>query len=162
MRSGAFSMVEPRSSTKGVLTGAGRARRCKIHALSTVSGCALDGGALDGCVVAGRATAGSAAASSAASSIARRGLAATGVVRRGVLPASAVFMLAPEIIEVEPVERRIAHMMFEAGGITPDERRHRRGALAARDRQPVAERLEHQIVAVAAAVQAEGQLHRHL
>ena len=52
-------------------------------------------------------------------------------------------------------------MMFQPFGITADERREFRAPSLARDVEPVAERLDHQVVAVAAAVQAETQHHRH-
>src|SRR5690554_3460341 len=152
MRSGAFSIAESRSSTKGVLTGAGRASRCRIQALSTAAGCAADGSAIAASTSAARRR-----GRYGVPGIAPAGLCSgrAGLAWRRVLLASVMLTFAPEIIEVEPVERRIAHMMFKAPCVTADERRHRRRTLAPWNRQAVAERLEHQIVAVAAAVQAE-------
>src|SRR5690606_20856452 len=141
MRSGAFSMAEPRSSTKGVRTGAGRARRCRIQALST-AGCAADGSAV-------------AASSRAASAQAgvpglrfrvggcRRPRPASMFVRQALLLASAVFKVTPGVVEIEPVERCIAEMMFKPGSVTLDKRGQRRRALAPRDRDAVAEVFEH-------------------
>src|SRR5690606_39855363 len=45
---------------------------------------------------------------------------------------AACIVLFPEIVEVEPVVGRIAHMMFQPPGITADERRDGRCALAPR------------------------------
>src|SRR5690606_29690555 len=101
MRSGAFSIGEPRSSTKGVRTGAGRARRCRIQALSTAAGCAADGSAI---------TANSSASSAHFGHLRVRcrvtGLPCPGLLSVGhaVLLASAVLKVAPEVVEVEPVE----------------------------------------------------------
>src|SRR5690606_6023455 len=134
MRSGSFSSAEPRSSTKGVLTGAGRASRCRIQALSTAPGCAADGSAI--------------AASRTAVQPAVPRLARRCPARLRILLASALPTVAPEVIEIEPVERCIAHVMLQPPRVTADERRDRGRALAPRDRQPVAEVLEHQIVAV--------------
>src|SRR5690606_11959570 len=91
---------------------------------------------------------------SAHSSIATAAIAFTRVFR---VVASIVAL--PEIVEIEPVVRRIADMMFQPRRVTADERRDRGGALAAGDVDAFAERLEHQIVAVAAAIQAECQHH---
>src|SRR5690606_2535176 len=155
MRSGAFSIAEPRSSTNGVLTGAGRASRCRIQALSTAAGCAAAGSVAAASSSPARTCVGRRTRRRLPSGLAFRRCGRQGV---GILLASAVLTVAPEIIEVEPVERRIAQVMFEASDVTVDERGDGGRALAARDRDAVAEGLEHEIVAVAAAVQAEREL----
>ena len=53
-------------------------------------------------------------------------------------------------------------MMLEAGGVSLNDRLQRGVAAGPRQRQFVGERLEVQIVAVAAAVHAEAEHHRHL
>src|SRR5690606_25911524 len=124
MRSGAFSMAEPRSSTKGVRTGAGRARRCRIQALST-AGCAADSSAAS-------AQAGVPGLRFRVGGCPRPGPASM-FVRQALLLASAVFKVTPEVVEIEPVERCIAEMMFKPGSVTLDKRGQRRRALAPRD-----------------------------
>src|SRR5690606_22862890 len=142
MRSGAFSRAEPRSSTKGVLTGAGRASLSRIQALSTAAG-----GAAAAAIVAGSSAASIHACQRRYGLRAGPGVGIGGIGRHRVLRSSALLTVAPEIVEIEPVERRIAHVMFEPRDVTRDERGHRRRALAPRDGQAVAEVLEHQIVA---------------
>src|SRR3546814_4797883 len=72
-----------------------------------------------------------------------------------------LFMGIPEIIEIAPVVRRLPRVMFQPGRVTLDERGHARGALRPRQVQPlVLGRLDHQDVAAAATIHAEGHRHR--
>src|SRR5690606_32110980 len=111
MRIGASSSSDSRSSTNGVEAGTGCLSWSRIQPLSkgsaAVAWAIADVGA-------------SAHSSSAAAAI---------IPARGFRFAACI-VLFPEIVEVEPVVGSIAHMMFQPPGITADERRDGRGALA--------------------------------
>src|SRR5690606_1403725 len=111
-RSGSLSRRELRSSTKLVRIGAGRARIRSTQPLSIGSPGSAACGAAQAVAVA--------ASSSAASSIGRP----FGCGLR-------LLMHVPEVIEVEPVVRRLPHVMFQPARVTLDERGDARGPLRA-------------------------------
>src|SRR5690606_40588830 len=123
-RSGSLSRRESRSSTKLVRIGAGRARIRSTQSLSTGA---------PGSAACGAADAVAAASISTDSSIGSpfgRGL--------------RLLMDIPEIIEVEPVVRRLPRVMFQPGRVTLDERGQARSALRPRQVEAlVLEGLEH-------------------
>src|SRR5688572_16850869 len=138
IRSGAFSNGEPRSSTKSVRVGAGRARRARIQPASARAACVVSGGAADGAAPHGIAVSASSHASLRAN--------LPWVIRgRSVLSGG----LGPEIVEIEPVIGRAAGVMLQARGVPRRELAQHRDAILPRDPDRAAERLEHQVVAVA-------------
>jgi hypothetical protein len=68
----------------------------------------------------------------------------------------------PEVIEVEPIVRRIARVMLQPAGEAHDRIPQVLFASTAFHCHRVGERLEVHVVAVAAAVQAEAQNYRHV
>ena len=67
----------------------------------------------------------------------------------------------PEVIEVEPVVRRQARIVCQPVRKSLQNSGERLGAAVALDDDALRERLEVQVVAIAAAIQAERQHHRH-
>src|SRR3546814_20494360 len=100
MRNGCFSNFDPRSSTKPVRLGAGRAIFSRIQSACTAAGSDPDCN--------GSAIAAGVANSSAVARIA---------------------LIGPVVIEIEPVVGRIPGAMFQPRGVTPDERRDVSGAI---------------------------------
>src|SRR5438067_3404643 len=69
--------------------------------------------------------------------------------------------LMPEVVEVEPLQRRLAAVRLEAAGVLGDVVRDRRLALARRQHDTFGKALEMERVA-RAALQAEKEIHRAL
>src|SRR5690242_16777476 len=155
MRNGAFSSFDPRSSTNGVLLGTGRAMRARIHAGAGAAATAAPSGRGPG--AAGTAVAATVIAGTviAGTVIARASIAAT-----RCLVFAARRMGVPIVIEVEPVVGEATAQILEPRRVTPDERRHVSATLRPRHGLAVAERLEAQIVPVAAPIEPERQHHR--
>src|SRR3546814_2533549 len=136
-RCGSLSRREASSSTKLVRIGAGRARIFSTQSLSIGAPGSAACGAAEAVAAAARTS-----IDSSVGSPLGRGL--------------RLFMGIPEIIEIEPVVRRLPRVMFQPGRVPLDERGHARGALRPRQVQAmVLERLAPPVVAVAATIQIE-------
>src|SRR3546814_3775290 len=109
-RCGSLSRREASSSTKLVRIGAGRARIFSTQSLSI----GAPGSAACGAAEADAAAARTRLDSSAGSPLGR-----------GLL----LFMGIPEIIEIEPVVRRLTRTMFQPGAVTLEERGNESGEM---------------------------------
>src|SRR6476620_9935461 len=105
MRNGVFSNAEPRSSTKSVCVGAGRASFERIQPAST-----------DAVVGSGGAAHGAAAHVAASSARPSVALVLRSCLRLVIDGGSGGRL--PEIVEIEPVVRGAARVVFQARGVT--------------------------------------------
>src|SRR5688500_9130785 len=85
---------------------------------------------------------------------------AAGAAATNKSPSSSARRLAPEIIEVEPVVGGQPAVVLQPAGVAAQQQVDRRGALAPARLARLGEPLDVDVIAVAAAVEAEYQRHR--